>query len=214
MLRTNLPTTVSPVASSFLPTSLRCPPTSIMTVTQRKRQHQPDEIQSAFNSPLRHRFKTAHVSTAVTEPGVQIECDACACDLTHSVRMKCADPVCEPGDGVDICPACFCAGKEFLEHKRWHAYRVVVRSFRLSGSHLISHHGSLSRNSTLTLSSPRTGEQMSECHLVVVSGLTFLIGCQGIAPARGPRNAGDGKLAGYRGTCRHPDQGRGRETLQ
>ncbi|KIM78832.1 hypothetical protein PILCRDRAFT_823942 [Piloderma croceum F 1598] len=78
-----------------------------MTVTHRKRQHQPDEIQT------------------VNEPGLQIQCDSCGCDLTHSIRMKCADPVCEPGDGVDICPACFCAGKEFAKHKRGHAYRVV-----------------------------------------------------------------------------------------
>ncbi|KAG1863850.1 hypothetical protein F4604DRAFT_1586801 [Suillus subluteus] len=78
-----------------------------MTVSHRKRQHQPDEIQT------------------VNEPGLQIQCDCCQCDLTHSVRIKCADPVCEPGDGVDICPACFCAGKEFDKHKAGHAYRVI-----------------------------------------------------------------------------------------
>ncbi|KAL6301252.1 hypothetical protein BKA93DRAFT_828374 [Sparassis latifolia] len=78
-----------------------------MTVTHRKRQHQPEEIQT------------------VNEPGLQIQCDGCLCDLTHSIRIKCADPICEPGDGVDICPACFCSGKEFAKHKRWHAYRVV-----------------------------------------------------------------------------------------
>lgn len=64
--------------------------------------------------------------TAVNEPGLQIQCDSCNSDLTHSIRMKCADPICEPGDGVDICPACFCAGKEFAKHKRGHAYRVIV----------------------------------------------------------------------------------------
>ncbi|KAH8107707.1 hypothetical protein BXZ70DRAFT_912253 [Cristinia sonorae] len=78
-----------------------------MTVTHRKRQHQPEEIQT------------------VNEPGLQIECDGCQCDLTHSIRIKCADPLCEPGDGVDICPSCFCAGKEFGPHKRTHPYRVV-----------------------------------------------------------------------------------------
>ncbi|EGO00398.1 hypothetical protein SERLA73DRAFT_122418 [Serpula lacrymans var. lacrymans S7.3] len=78
-----------------------------MTVSHRKRQHQPDEIQT------------------VNEPGLQIQCDSCMCDLTHSIRIKCADPVCEPGDGVDICPACFCQGKEFGKHKRGHAYRMV-----------------------------------------------------------------------------------------
>ncbi|KAI0368299.1 hypothetical protein BV20DRAFT_969344 [Pilatotrama ljubarskyi] len=78
-----------------------------MTVTHRKKAYQPEEIQT------------------VSEPGLQIECDGCACDLTHSIRIKCADPACEVGDGVDICPACFCSGKEFGTHKRGHAYRVV-----------------------------------------------------------------------------------------
>ncbi|EJF65013.1 hypothetical protein DICSQDRAFT_124344 [Dichomitus squalens LYAD-421 SS1] len=79
-----------------------------MTVTHRKRNYQPEEIQT------------------VNEPGLQISCDGCACDLTHSVRIVCADPVCENGDDrVDICPSCFCSGKEFGDHKRDHAYRVV-----------------------------------------------------------------------------------------
>ncbi|KAI0032890.1 hypothetical protein K488DRAFT_48877 [Vararia minispora EC-137] len=78
-----------------------------MTVTHRKRQQQPEEI------------------TTINEPGFLIECDGCYANLTHSIRIKCADPVCEPGDGVDICPSCFCAGREFRMHKRWHAYRVV-----------------------------------------------------------------------------------------
>ncbi|KZT10919.1 SWIRM-domain-containing protein [Laetiporus sulphureus 93-53] len=78
-----------------------------MTVTHRKRQYQPEEI------------------TTVNEPGTQFECDSCHCDLTHSVRIKCANPVCEVGEGIDICPNCFCSGKEFGKHKRWHAYRVI-----------------------------------------------------------------------------------------
>ncbi|PFH49769.1 hypothetical protein AMATHDRAFT_76028 [Amanita thiersii Skay4041] len=78
-----------------------------MTVTQRKLQHLPDEIQT------------------VNEPGVQYQCDSCTCDLTHTIRIKCADPICESDEGVDICPACFCAGKEFKQHKRTHAYRVI-----------------------------------------------------------------------------------------
>ncbi|KAI0044200.1 SWIRM-domain-containing protein [Auriscalpium vulgare] len=78
-----------------------------MTVTHRKRQHQPEEI------------------TTINEPGFQIECDGCLRDLTHSIRIKCADPICDPGDGVDLCPNCFRTGKEFGKHKRSHAYRVV-----------------------------------------------------------------------------------------
>lgn len=113
-----------------------------MTVTHRKRQHQPEEIQSEFCYLWWKREKdvlspthmlsfsrSAYVKlvpVAVNEPGLQILCDGCDCDLTHSIRMKCADPACEEGDGVDICPPCFCAGKEFRKHKKNHAYRVVV----------------------------------------------------------------------------------------
>ena len=90
-------------------------------------------ILTTFYSTIAHGIETyayacslRNYPIAVNEPGLQIHCDACTCDLTHSIRIKCADPVCEPGDGVDICPACFCAGKEFAKHKRGHAYRVVV----------------------------------------------------------------------------------------
>lgn len=117
-----------------------------MTVTHRKRQHQPDEIQSThlipyfisavfFSKLLRFlNLYPLHyvILAALNEPGLQIHCDACGCDLTHSIRIKCADPLCEPGDGVDLCPGCFCAGKEFAKHKRNHKYRVVV-------SHSIAH---------------------------------------------------------------------------
>lgn len=78
-----------------------------MTISHRKRAYQPDEIQT------------------VNEPGLQIECDGCMCDLTHSIRIKCADPVCEEAGDVDICPACLCAGKEFKQHRRNHVYRVI-----------------------------------------------------------------------------------------
>ncbi|KAF5369420.1 hypothetical protein D9758_002539 [Tetrapyrgos nigripes] len=79
-----------------------------MTVTQRKPQHKTDDV------PI------------VNEPGDLYQCDSCACDLTHTIRIKCADPVCEVGDGVDICPQCFCSGKEFGKHKRGHDYRVIT----------------------------------------------------------------------------------------
>ena len=117
-----------------------------MTVTHRKRQYQPEEIQStswlipralppSSTSPcgfLTHPGFDYVI--AVSEPGLQIECDGCACDLTHSIRIKCADPACEIGDGVDICPSCFCAGKEFVNHKRGHAYRVVVSRHHASAT--------------------------------------------------------------------------------
>ena len=87
---------------------------------------------------------------ALNEPGVQYQCDSCACDLTHTIRIKCANPICLQGEGVDLCPACFCAGKEFGRHKRGHAYRVVVRGnpssvfilidfIIISGNELIPH---------------------------------------------------------------------------
>ncbi|CAK5279404.1 unnamed protein product [Mycena citricolor] len=79
-----------------------------MTVTQRKVLGQPEDA-----------------VVVVNEPGVQFQCDSCACDVTHTIRIKCADPICATGEGVDICPPCFCEGKEFGEHKRGHAYRVI-----------------------------------------------------------------------------------------
>lgn len=106
-----------------------------MTVTHRKRYHQPEEISSEYIlsdvqphqlSSSFSRVSYVNAFLAVDEPGVSITCDSCRCDLTHSIRIKCADPVCETGDGVDICPGCFCHGKEFGKHKRGHAYRVVV----------------------------------------------------------------------------------------
>ncbi|KAJ7599264.1 hypothetical protein C8J56DRAFT_916247 [Mycena floridula] len=79
-----------------------------MTVTQRKPPPPPpDEFQ------------------AVNEPGVEYQCDSCSRDLTHTIRIKCADPACATDEGVDICPTCFCAGKEFGTHKRSHSYRVI-----------------------------------------------------------------------------------------
>ncbi|KZS98547.1 hypothetical protein SISNIDRAFT_462467 [Sistotremastrum niveocremeum HHB9708] len=80
-----------------------------MTVTHRKRTAPPTPLDE----------------TAVNEPGVQITCDSCGCDLTHSIRIKCAEPECGPPEGVDLCPNCFCNGKEFNNHKRTHPYRVV-----------------------------------------------------------------------------------------
>ncbi|KAJ3905382.1 hypothetical protein F5879DRAFT_743788 [Lentinula edodes] len=82
-----------------------------MTVTQRKAQTNHDQ--------------TNHDDIALHEPGGEYHCDSCSSDLTHAIRIKCADPVCESGDGVDLCPTCFCAGKEFAGHKRGHPYRVI-----------------------------------------------------------------------------------------
>ncbi|CAE6439213.1 hypothetical protein ACGC1H_006886 [Rhizoctonia solani] len=56
--------------------------------------------------------------------GEAYNCDACSVDLTRNVRIKCAAVGCEE---VDLCPTCFCAGKEPDKHKAWHDYRVVGR---------------------------------------------------------------------------------------
>ncbi|KAH7097048.1 hypothetical protein BKA62DRAFT_662213 [Auriculariales sp. MPI-PUGE-AT-0066] len=61
----------------------------------------------------------------IDEPGLQLECDACLVDLTHSIRIRCAHDDCAPGDGIDICPPCFCKGAQFGKHKRDHPYRVI-----------------------------------------------------------------------------------------
>ncbi|KAG1805847.1 uncharacterized protein BJ212DRAFT_1449524 [Suillus subaureus] len=47
-------------------------------------------------------------------------------NIPFSRFIYCVDPVCEPDDGMDICPVCFCAGKEFAKHKAGHAYRVIL----------------------------------------------------------------------------------------
>ncbi|KAF9519189.1 hypothetical protein BS47DRAFT_1379461 [Hydnum rufescens UP504] len=63
-------------------------------------------------------------ATVVTEPGVLYQCDSCDSDITHTIRIKCAAQGCEE---VDLCPSCFCSGKEVGQHKAWHGYRVVER---------------------------------------------------------------------------------------
>ena len=84
-----------------------------------------DLLSLSFSRPLLRNLSSC-IPAAINEPGVQTECDGCLVDLTHSIRIKCADPVCAVGDGVDLCPNCFCSGKEFGRHKRGHAYRVEV----------------------------------------------------------------------------------------
>jgi transcriptional adapter 2-alpha len=89
-------------------------------------QHVLLDLLSLSFSRLLLRNPPSRTRAAINEPGVQTECDGCLVDLTHSIRVKCADPACAVGDGVDLCPNCFCSGKEFGKHKRGHAYRVEV----------------------------------------------------------------------------------------
>ncbi|KAH8824586.1 hypothetical protein DL96DRAFT_213457 [Flagelloscypha sp. PMI_526] len=64
----------------------------------------------------------------VIEPAIQYTCDACEADITHSIHIKCAEPICvdaDEGSGIDMCPQCFLSGKEFKDHKAGHPYRVI-----------------------------------------------------------------------------------------
>ncbi|CCA74732.1 related to ADA2-General transcriptional adaptor or co-activator [Serendipita indica DSM 11827] len=62
------------------------------------------------------------------DPGFIIECDSCFTNLTRSVRIRCADPVCE-SSSIDICADCFRQGKEFGRHKAGHPYRVIEKHY-------------------------------------------------------------------------------------
>jgi hypothetical protein len=120
-----------------------------MTVTNRKRPFHAEEVSSACSTlaacsprppspPLFSRllyYVNSPHPIAINEPGVQTECDGCLVDLTHSIRIKCADPACTVGEGVDLCPNCFCCGKEFGKHKRGHAYRVEVSNLCCGSRH-------------------------------------------------------------------------------
>ncbi|TIB87880.1 hypothetical protein E3Q19_03499 [Wallemia mellicola] len=57
------------------------------------------------------------------QPGIRFHCDACARDITQSVRMRCAES--STCDEVDLCPPCFLEGKSIGKHKPWHPYRVI-----------------------------------------------------------------------------------------
>lgn len=71
-------------------------------------------------------MKRVYTDIPLVGEGEQFTCDACDVDLTRNVRIKCAAVGCEE---VDLCPTCFCAGKEPNNHKAWHDYRVVVSKY-------------------------------------------------------------------------------------
>ncbi|KAG9050219.1 Transcriptional adapter ada2 [Tulasnella sp. UAMH 9824] len=60
------------------------------------------------------------------EPGLLVECDSCGNNITHSVHIRCAAEECKITN-IDLCPRCFCKGKEVGKHKAWHPYRVIER---------------------------------------------------------------------------------------
>ncbi|KAI8618103.1 hypothetical protein BC830DRAFT_1166434 [Chytriomyces sp. MP71] len=53
-------------------------------------------------------------------------CDACAKDVTHAARMRCAQCKGPDGDPLDLCVPCFAAGAEPRGHSRTHPYLVKV----------------------------------------------------------------------------------------
>ncbi|CAH7666363.1 transcriptional adapter 2 [Phakopsora pachyrhizi] len=74
-------------------------------------------------------------------PGIKYNCDGCSADISHTVRIRCAQQhtistviagqpqlqaalVCE---SLDLCGSCFCEGKEVGRHKAWHDYCVVTQ---------------------------------------------------------------------------------------
>ncbi|KAG9006783.1 Transcriptional adapter ada2 [Tulasnella sp. JGI-2019a] len=80
-----------------------------MTVTNRKPVPTPDTIQAVD-----------------LEPGLLVECDSCNANITHSVHIRCAAEECRITN-IDLCPVCFCKGKEVGKHKATHPYRVIER---------------------------------------------------------------------------------------
>lgn len=73
-----------------------------------------------------YKFNRTHLYKILVVDGETITCDACNVDLMRNVRIKCAAVGCEE---LDLCPTCFCAGKEPEKHKAWHDYRVVVSRY-------------------------------------------------------------------------------------
>ncbi|KAG8925917.1 Transcriptional adapter ada2 [Tulasnella sp. 408] len=61
------------------------------------------------------------------EPGLLVECDSCGNNITHSVHIRCAAEECKITN-IDLCPRCFCKGKEVGKHKAWHPYRVILQA--------------------------------------------------------------------------------------
>lgn len=57
----------------------------------------------------------------VMDYGQKYHCDSCQKDISHVVRVCCN--VCKD---FDLCVECFVRGTEVRDHKKSHAYRVMV----------------------------------------------------------------------------------------
>jgi hypothetical protein len=133
-----------------------------MTVTKRKQHSRGNEEKQGISfSPGRISIsisvRDSRLCIAVTDSGVRYTCDACSADISHTVRIRCAqlvppaspaapprnvtgppsdqDRTADPDkkgwvnvcEDFDLCGTCFCEGKEIARHKTWHDYRVIVR---------------------------------------------------------------------------------------
>ncbi|KAH8919540.1 hypothetical protein BT69DRAFT_1266545 [Atractiella rhizophila] len=86
-----------------------------MTVTKRKR--------------IRAEASSSEPSASAKKAAVEYTCDACSADISHTVRIHCAQKespsnvaVC---DDFDLCGNCFLEGRELGKHKNWHDYTIV-----------------------------------------------------------------------------------------
>jgi hypothetical protein len=70
-----------------------------------------------FSSPSK---KSNHIRT--TKMLSMRQCKKCSLDVSDIVRIKCA--VCPD---VELCVECFAEGVELEQHKKDHAYSVIVR---------------------------------------------------------------------------------------
>lgn len=114
-----------------------------------------------------------------------MECDSCNANITHSVHIRCAAEECRLTN-IDLCPVCFCKGKEVGKHKANHPYRVIVSSLHWPCLAEAEYRTALtwisicrSRNATRTLSLPKIGALMSEhslltCFVSVNYGLAVI----------------------------------------
>ncbi|KAF2836156.1 transcriptional adaptor 2 [Patellaria atrata CBS 101060] len=58
-----------------------------------------------------------------SEGGVKYVCDVCSADITSTVRIRCANPICNE---YDLCVPCFSHGKTSRDHDpRTHSYQVI-----------------------------------------------------------------------------------------
>jgi hypothetical protein len=101
-----------------------------MTIRSRIKQSSSEEAERTFLFYYNYGKILTNFATVLApisaDPGFIVECDSCFSNLTHVVRIRCADPVCE-SSSIDICADCFRLGKEFARHKANHPYRVIEK---------------------------------------------------------------------------------------